>query len=326
MEDRFGRKIDYLRVSLTDRCNLRCLYCMPAEGIKVKPRDEILRFEEILRVARVALQLGISKFRLTGGEPLIRRGILSFIRALALLPGVADLSLTTNGVLLSQMNERLWEAGIRRLNISLDTLNAKNYRELTRGGDFRLVWEGVTDALKTGFDPVKLNVVALKDFNDREWTDFARLTYTYPVHVRFIEIMPVGGSWELAGSHFASCAQVKAELEKFFGTLVPAKGITGSGPARYFQLPGALGSVGFIDAVSNHFCARCNRLRLTADGKLRPCLHDRREIDLREAVRAGASDAELKELFRTALLLKPVNYHEATGAPAEGRGMCQIGG
>ncbi len=326
MEDRFGRRIDYLRISVTDRCNLRCLYCMPAAGIRVKPRAEILRFEEIIRIAQVALRLGINRFRLTGGEPLIRRGILSFIRALALLPGVKDLSLTTNGTLLSQMKERLFEAGIRRLNISLDTLNAENYRRLTRGGDFHLVWEGITGALRTGFHPVKINVVALRGFNDREWPDFARLTYAYPLHVRFIEIMPVGTSRDLAGRHFISCSQIKSALQEIFGDLAPAGEISGSGPARYFRLPGALGTVGFIDAVSNHFCARCNRLRLTADGKLRPCLHDHREVDLRGPLRAGAGDAELEEIFRTALLLKPEGYHEAKGAPEGGRGMCQIGG
>jgi cyclic pyranopterin phosphate synthase len=326
MEDRFGRRIDYLRISITDRCNLRCLYCMPAGGIKVKPREEILRLEELLHLARIALQLGIDKFRLTGGEPLLRRGIIPFIKTLALLPGVADLGLTTNGVLLTHLNGQLWEAGVRRLNISLDTMDPVKYRQVTRGGDFQQVWDGIMEALTIGFQPLKLNVVALNQFNDREWAQFARLTYEYPLHVRFIEIMPVGASWELAGSHFASSRQVRKKIEQTLGVLHPAEPVPGNGPARSYRLSGARGTIGFIDAVSSHFCGHCNRLRLTADGKLRPCLHDQREVDLLQALRSGASDTKLQDLFRAALLMKPVNYHEATGAPADGRGMCQIGG
>jgi cyclic pyranopterin phosphate synthase len=299
---------------------------MPPEGITVKPREEILRLEELLQVARLALQSGIDKFRLTGGEPLLRQGMLSFVKALALLPGVADLSLTTNGTLLARMGEQLRDAGLKRLNISLDTLDAGKFRELTRGGDFRQVWDGIMAALEIGFRPVKLNVVVLNHFNDPEWVQLARLTYDYPLHVRFIEIMPVGTSWELAGRHFAPCALVRERIEQAVGGLVPAPGVAGNGPASSFQLPGARGTIGFIDAVSNCFCARCNRLRLTADGKLRPCLYDQREVDLRQALRSGAGAKELQELFRTAVLLKPASYHEATGVPAAGRGMCQIGG
>ncbi len=326
MEDRFGRTIDYLRLSITDRCNLRCLYCMPPEGITVKPRDEILRLEELLQVARIALQLGIDKFRLTGGEPLLRQGIVSFIQSLALLPGVADLSLTTNGTLLDRMGAQLWDAGLKRINVSLDTLDAAKFRQMTRGGDFRQVWEGINSALTIGFRPMKLNVIALKHFNDGEWVRFARITYDYPLHVRFIEIMPVGVSWELAGSHFASCAEVRERIEQALGDMVPIRTVPGNGPASSFQLSGAQGTIGFINAMSNHFCSSCNRLRLTADGKLRPCLHDQQEVDLREPLRSGASDAAMQDLFRAALLLKPGSYQEATGAPATGRGMCQIGG
>jgi cyclic pyranopterin phosphate synthase len=326
MDDRFGRKIDYLRISITDRCNLRCLYCMPAGGISVKPRSEILRLEEVLRLVKIALQLGIDKFRLTGGEPLLRRGVIPFVQTLTLLPGVADLSLTTNGMLLTHFNQRLWEAGVRRLNISLDTLDPVKYRQMTRGGDFHQVWDGIMEALAVGFRPVKLNVVALNQFNDREWAQFARLTYEHPLHVRFIEIMPVGASWQLAGSHFAASSQVQQRIEQALGALDAVEGVPGNGPASSYRLAGAQGTIGFIGAVSSHFCDRCNRLRLTADGKLRPCLHDQREVDLLQAMRSGAGDAELQDLFRAALLLKPSNYHEATGAPADGRGMCQIGG
>ncbi|HHW41732.1 MAG TPA: GTP 3',8-cyclase MoaA [Syntrophomonadaceae bacterium] len=326
MEDRFGRKIDYLRISVTDRCNLRCLYCMPPEGVKPKPRQEILRFEEILTVVEAALELGINRFRLTGGEPLLRKGIIPFIKAMALLPGIEDIAITTNGLLLHQLGEQLKEAGARRLNISLDTINPEKYRKITGGGDFHTVWEGITTALELGFTPVKINVVALNQINDEEWADLARLTLDRPLHIRFIELMPVGTSWQLAGKNFAACSQVKSEIEKKLGELTPVTDIQGNGPAEYYRLPGAQGTIGFIHAMSSHFCASCNRLRLTADGKLRPCLHDRREVDLREAVRSGATGEELQELFRRALQLKPANYHEATGAPAAGRGMAQIGG
>lgn len=326
MEDRFGRRIDYLRISITDRCNLRCLYCMPPAGVTTRPREEILRFEEILRVAQVALQLGIGRFRLTGGEPLLRKGVISFIRSLALLPGVEDLAVTTNGTQLSRLGRQLRDAGVQRINISLDTLNPDKFRRITRGGDFGQVWEGIGEALKLGFQPIKINAVALRGYNDGEWADFARLTLDYPLHVRFIELMPVGTSWELAGDSFVSCGKVKSEIEKALGELYPAVTIQGGGPAEYYALPGAKGTIGFIHAMSNHFCASCNRLRLTADGKIRPCLHDLHEVDIRSALRSGAGDEELQGLFRQALALKPASYHAATGAPASGRGMCQIGG
>jgi cyclic pyranopterin phosphate synthase len=325
MKDRFGRTIDYLRISITDRCNLRCFYCMPPEGVKAKPREEILRLEEILKVASVAIQLGINRFRLTGGEPLIRSGVVPFTKALNLLPGVKDLSVTTNGLLLLEMGEQLWDAGVRRLNISLDTLDPDKYREITRGGDFYQVWEGITGALQLGFNPVKINVVALKQVNGDEWVNFARLTREYPLDVRFIELMPVGPSWQMAGQDFVSCQEVQDQIEAEFGKLLSARKVTGSGPAQYFELPEAKGTIGFIHAMSSHFCSSCNRLRLTADGKLRPCLHDQHEVDLIDLIRSGASDTELQKQFRQALLLKPANYHEATGA-VSGRAMAQIGG
>lgn len=327
MEDHFGRQINYLRISITDRCNLRCLYCMPSEGITTRDRDEILRMEEILRAAEVALQLGINRFRLTGGEPLLRKGVISFIRSLALLPGVEDIAVTTNGTLLLQKGQQLRDAGVRRLNISLDTLDSDKFHRITRGGSLKQVWDGIEKALEIGFDPVKLNIVALRNFNDREWADFARLTLDYPLHVRFIELMPIGTSWTMAGDSFVSCEEIRSVIEKDLGELSPAKkGVRGSGPAEYYNLPKSKGTIGFIHAMSNHFCADCNRLRLTADGKLRPCLHDQHEVDLRDALRSGVGDEELQQLFRKAVSLKPANHHVATGASAAGRGMCQIGG
>ncbi|MGB9791900.1 MAG: GTP 3',8-cyclase MoaA [Thermacetogeniaceae bacterium] len=326
MEDRLGRKIDYLRISVTDRCNLRCVYCMPPEGVKPKAHEEILRFEEILCIAEAALELGIDRFRLTGGEPLVRKGLIPFVEALAGLPGVKDISLTTNGILLSKLAGELKDAGVRRLNISLDTMDPERYRELTRGGDLRQVLEGIEKALELGFSPVKLNVVALRGINDGEWVEFARLTLDRPLHVRFIELMPIGAAGELIGESYASCREVREEIEKKLGELAPAVGVEGSGPAEYCRLPGALGTIGFIHAVSEHFCGRCNRLRLTADGKLRPCLFERREVDLKGALRGGGSREELRQLFFRALQLKPASYLEAAGRAESGRAMAQIGG
>lgn len=327
MEDRFGRLINYLRISITDRCNLRCLYCMPPQGVPSRTRDEILRMEEILKAAEVALQLGISKFRLTGGEPLLRKGVIPFIRSLALLPGVEDIAVTTNGTLLLELGEQLRDAGVSRLNVSLDTLDIEKYNRITRGGSLKQVWSGIEHALEIGFDPVKLNIVALRNFNDREWVDFARLAFDYPISVRFIELMPIGTSWIMAGDSFVSCGEIKSAIEQDLGELYPAQSrVRGSGPAEYYTLPNSKGSIGFIHAMSNHFCADCNRLRLTADGKLRPCLHDQREVNLRDALRSGAGDQELQQLFHNAVSLKPANHHLATGSPEAGRGMCQIGG
>jgi cyclic pyranopterin phosphate synthase len=326
MEDRFGRRIDYLRISITDRCNLRCLYCMPSEGITTKPRDDIMRMEEILKLAEIAMQLGIYKFRLTGGEPLLRKGVIPFIRALALKPEVQDIAVTTNGTLLKRLAKQLFDAGVRRLNISLDTLDEDKYHQITRGGNLKQVWDGLEQVLKLGFQPVKINTVALRGFNDREVVDFARLTLKYPIHIRFIELMPIGTSWMMADNSFISCKEVRGMIEKELGELRPLAGVKGSGPAEYYTLSEALGSIGFIHAMSNHFCAECNRLRLTADGKLRPCLHDQHEVNLLDALRSGAGDEELKQIFQQAVALKPANHHLATGAPETGRGMCQIGG
>ena len=327
MDDRFGRRIDYLRISITDRCNLRCLYCMPAQGITSRPRDEILSMEEMLRAADAALRLGVNRFRLTGGEPLLRKGVIPFISALASRQRVDDIAVTTNGVLLPRMAEALRDAGVQRLNISLDTLDKEKYSYITRGGDFQQVWNGVQQALQLGFDPVKINTVALRGFNDSEAVGFARLTLQYPLHVRFIELMPIGAGWDMERGAFISCAEIRNEIEKALGEMRPLnRAIKGSGPAENYALSGAKGSIGFIHAMSEHFCSDCNRLRLTADGKLRPCLHDRHEVNLRDPLRSGASAEQLRQLFQRAVSLKPQNHHLATGAPATGRGMCQIGG
>jgi cyclic pyranopterin phosphate synthase len=299
---------------------------MPPSGVDAKPREEILRLEEVLDVAKIALQLGFSKIRLTGGEPLLRKGLIPFIKNLNLLPGLKDLALTTNGLLLPQLAGELHVAGVHRLNISLDTLDPDMYRRLTGGGDFNQVWTGLTRAIGLGFDPIKINAVALKGVNDDQWVALARLSGQYPIHVRFIELMPVGSSWETAGDGYASCREVQSRIEGTLGKLIPTQRVAGNGPAQYFRLPGAAGTIGFIHAISEHFCGSCNRLRLTADGKLRPCLLSQQEVDLRQAIRSGAGDQEIQNLFRKAILIKSSSYHRAEGSSAGSRVMAQIGG
>ena len=326
MKDACGRAIDYLRVSLTDRCNLRCIYCMPEEGIRLKPYEEIMRLEEILRAVKVAVGLGIRKVRLTGGEPLVRRGAVSFVAAVAALPGLEDLAMTTNGILLPQLGQDLRAAGLKRVNISLDTLKAERFRQITRVGDLREVWKGIEAALELGFSPVKLNVVVMRGVNDDELLDFAALAFKHPLHVRFIECMPIGESGEKARNWLVPQEEMLSVLSQHY-QMEPFQGLHGAGPAKYYRLPGGQGTVGFISPVSHHFCRRCNRLRLTADGKLRPCLLSRREIDLLKLLRSGAGDEVIAEAFLQAVRDKPLRHYLAEEG-WEGRTyfMHQIGG
>ena len=327
MKDAFRRKIDYLRISITDKCNLRCIYCMPEEGIPLKPHEEILRFEEILRLVKIAAGLGISKIRLTGGEPLVRRGVVSLIRDLTRIPGITDVSLTTNGLLLTKMGPDLKRAGLKRLNISLDTLEPEKYRSITRGGSLKQVWEGIETALDLSFCPVKINTVVMRGINDDEILDFVRLTYLYPLHIRFIECMPIGEADGWARQHLVPQAEIKARVEEGFKLELKAEtGILGSGPASYYHLSGALGSVGFISPLSVHFCPACNRLRLTADGKLRPCLNSQRELDLKGPLREGANDEKLGEIFLEAVRKKPQGHLMNETDWNQSRMMYQIGG
>jgi len=326
MEDSFQRSINYLRLSITDRCNLRCTYCMPEQGVQLQPHQEILRLEEILRLVRVAAGLGVSKVRLTGGEPLVRKGVVSLIARIARVKGIDDVAMTTNGVLLPRMAEQLKAAGLKRVNISLDTLNPQKFHQVTRVGDFRSAWSGIEAALAVGFNPVKLNVVVIRHFNDDEILSFLRLTYDYPLHVRFIELMPIGASDEWAGASLVPYTEIKALIEKHV-ELTPSKAVSGSGPARYFTLPGAKGTVGFISPISSHFCGHCNRMRLTAEGKLRPCLHNSFEVDLRAPLRQGATDSELEQVFKEAIGHKPEHHTlPETGWANQKRAMVQIGG
>jgi len=329
--DSFARPINYLRVSVTDRCNLRCVYCMPAEGIDLARHEDMLRYEEIARVVQAAAALGISKVRLTGGEPLARRDLPDLVRLIAAVPGIDDISMTTNGILLPTHAVELAEAGLHRVNVSLDSLRPERFRAITRCGAQGVsdVWAGVAAAESAGLTPVKLNTVVIRGLNDDEVVDFARLTLERPLHVRFIEIMPLGANEHWAGDGYVSVSEMRSRIEAALGPLEPVgRGdrVVGNGPARYSRLPGAPGTVGFISPVSEHFCFHCNRLRLTADGKLRPCLLSDDEIDLRDALREGAGDEELQAIIAQAIAAKPARHHLDVGNVPQARQMAQIGG
>ncbi|MDI6873736.1 GTP 3',8-cyclase MoaA [Candidatus Solincola sp.] len=306
--DRFSRRIDYLRLAVTDRCNLRCVYCMPPEGVPRLDHKEILTYEEILRFLRVAVRAGIGKVRLTGGEPLVRKDVEQLVEGIAALRPRLDISLTTNGTLLAGKAESLAAAGLKRVNVSIDSLNPETYRHLTRGGDLSSALEGVEAALEAGLDPVKINVVTLKHLND-EVEGFLDLVYRLPVHVRFIEYMSPCGAVD--ASYFVSNREIQTRLLRH-RSLEEAPSPAGAGPARYYRLPGARGMVGFISPVSSHFCPECNRLRLTAEGKMKPCLFSSDEVDVREILRGGADDRENEEeIYRailTALEKKPRDH------------------
>ena len=324
--DDFGRAIHYLRVSVTDRCNLRCVYCMPAEGIEKRPHDTILRYEELAYIVRAAAELGIGKVRLTGGEPLARLGLPEFVRMVAAIPGIDDLSLTTNGTLLARYARALADAGLRRVNVSLDSLRADRFAQITRCGRLDDVWAGIAAAQAAGLAPIKLNMVVIRGLNDDEVGDFARRTRTEGWHVRFIELMPIGANVSWASDGSVPLAEIRARIEAEAGPLSPVHGPTGNGPARYYQLPGAAGTIGFIGALSEHFCHTCNRLRLTADGRLRPCLMSDEEIDLRTPLRAGADLETIKTLLAQAIQRKPQSHRLGEAPAPQDRTMAEIGG
>jgi GTP 3',8-cyclase len=305
--DNYHRRISYLRISLTDRCNLRCIYCMPPEGIQLLDHVEVLRLEEIERIAAVAARLGISRVRITGGEPLVRKGVIGLVAHLMRLPGIEDVSLTTNGILLTEHAAALRQSGMRRINISLDTLDAEKYKRITRGGDIQRVLDGISEARRQGFSPIKINVVAMRGINDDEIAEFARLTIERPVHIRFIEFMPVGISTEWDQDSFISSRETRDIISQV-GTLEPVERCGKSGPAAMYRLEGAAGELGFISPLSNHFCDTCNRMRLTADGKLRTCLFSDQEIDLKKCLRSGLSDQELEKVISEAIKTKPKGH------------------
>ena len=326
MQDNFQREINYLRVSVTDRCNLRCFYCLPEQGVKCIPHGEILRFEEIARVVRAAALVGVKKVRITGGEPLIRKGVAGLVEQIAAIPEIDDLAITTNGLLLAEMARDLKRAGLKRVNVSLDSLDPEKFARLTRGGDLARVWAGIEEALALELHPVKLNTVVLKGHNDDEITALAALSTKLPLHVRFIELMPVGVCKPWAGELFLDAGRVREIIEESLGPLTEVRKLTGSGPARYYRLPGAPGTIGFIPAVSDHFCDRCNRLRLTAAGALRSCLYDERETDVKGPLRRGASLEELARLVVRAIRDKPGRHHMADDGGGGKKIMSRIGG
>lgn len=304
--DKFERVIDYLRISLTDRCNLRCVYCMPQSGVKLFEHKEILTYEEIARVAGIATSLGVRKIRITGGEPLVRKNISYLIASLKAIQGIEDISLTTNGILLEKYARKLSAAGLNRVNVSLDTLRPDRYREITRGGDFSLVIKGINAAEEAGLSPVKINMVPIRHLNDDEISDFARMTLITSRQVRFIEFMPIGSRDILNNRGYISTDELKKTIENI-GPLIPVR-LRKRGPAKYFRFDGAPGVIGFISALTHHFCEDCNRLRLTADGKLRPCLFSETEIDLKPALRKQSSDKEIERLLRLAIEIKPEGH------------------
>lgn len=318
--------VNYLRMSVTDRCQLRCAYCTYWQDWRALPQREILTYEELLKIARAAAGAGIRKVRITGGEPLVRRGVAELVRDLHQVPGLEKVCLTTNGVLLEEMARPLYDAGLRHLNLSLDTLRPDRYRRITGADHFLKVWEGLRRALELGFHPVKINCVVLKGINEDELLDLALLSREHPLQVRFIELMPtLSRDWW--GRHFLPLAAVRRRLE-VLGDLSPLPAADTAGPARLWAVPGFKGELGFISPMSQHHCSSCNRLRLTASGRLRPCLLRDEEMDLKKAVRRGADPEVLRFIIQKAMGLKesglpghfPAPHH--TPSPS----MASIGG
>ncbi|RZB29624.1 MAG: GTP 3',8-cyclase [Desulfobacteraceae bacterium Eth-SRB1] len=323
--DEYDRRLNYLRISITDRCNLRCLYCVSNDKKPNLPHKEILRYEEILRLVRIGVRLGISKVRVTGGEPLIRKGVYDFLGQLTQIDGLSDVSLTTNGVLLKNNIKKIRSAGIKRINVSMDTLSRKKYHEITGHDMFHQVWEGIKSAQSQGFNPIKINVVALEGINDDELIEIAKLSFSSPLHIRFIEYMPIGTSHLNISKHLL--APEIQERIKVLGELVPVEKGVNDGPAERYKFKGAQGEIGFIHAISKHFCNECNRLRLTASGKLRACLLSDSEEDLKGPLRRGCLDSELADVFLRAVSHKPRNHHLACDQPVMVAGrMSAIGG
>jgi len=322
----FKRDINYLRVSVTDRCNLRCRYCMPLEGIKFLPHSQILSLEEIARLVEVSTRVGIRKVRITGGEPLVRKNIVQLIRYIKDIGPVDDIAITTNGILFADMAKELQDAGLNRVNISVDSLVAEKYSYITRGGDLKAAMNAVFKAMELEMFPVKINTVIINGFNDNEVLDFTELAYKYPVHLRFIEFMPVGDLSFFNRDVIISTDEVKQIIEQKYA-LIEGKKIKGNGPAKYYEIKNGQGTVGFINPMSHQFCGECNRIRMTAEGKLRACLYDRKELDAREHLRNSASDEELVQLFTKLINMKPARHYMQDGwGDSNERKMYQIGG
>ncbi len=319
MRDRFGRDINYLRISLTDRCNLRCEYCMPEDGIRNKiPHDDMLSLEELYEITKAFVDLGINKIRFTGGEPLVRYGAVDFIKRVNALEGVREVTLTTNGIMLNDYLDELLDAGVKRLNISLDTLDPEKYKKITRGGDIHRVLTAIENARAKGIKPIKINTVLIGGFNDDEIPELVEMTRDGGMDVRFIELMPIGEAAGFAKSRFISNEEILRRIPE----LVAVDREDPSSPATYYKLPGGKGKVGLINPISCKFCTNCNRVRLTATGKLKLCLHSNREIDLKKVLREGR---DLQEEIREAILTKEEEHHLEKQEYIS-RNMNQIGG
>jgi GTP 3',8-cyclase len=321
-----SRRVNYLRISITDRCNQRCFYCMPQGDMQLFKHCEILRYEEIRTIAAAAVKAGFSKFRLTGGEPLVRKDICDLIRQLTTMQGVQEVVLTTNGVLLEKMAPALYAAGLRRLNISLDTMNPLKFRKITKRDHFRQVLQGIAKARAAGLDPIKINMVVIRGVNDNELEDFGRWAIRDALTVRFIEYMPIGRRHVWDAGKFISIAEIRRRLEQLVD-LQPIARRESDGPAQRFRLGSTSGEIGLIGAVSHHFCHSCNRLRLTPEGKLRPCLLRDEEIDIKKPLRAGCDEATLIDLIQKAVAAK-VNRSapDLLFEQRTLRGMSRIGG
>ncbi len=324
--DGFSRPITYLRVSVTDKCNLRCVYCMPEGGLPWLRRDEILSYEEIETIVRAAASVGVCAVRLTGGEPLVRRNLSRLASAIAATPGIDDLALSTNGLLLEEQLDELVAAGVRRINLSLDTLRADRFEAIARRAGLDAVLRAIDAAIAAGLAPIKLNCVVMRGHNDDELADFAALTRDRPIFVRFIEVMPVRENAELQRDVYVSSDEILERI-RAIGELRPVQGPSGNGPARYFAFADAAGAVGVISPLSHDYCERCNRVRLTADGRLRLCLFGDHSVDLRTPLRAGATAEGIAEILRSAMLIKPERHHLRLGETASRmRAFSEIGG
>lgn len=322
LKDECGRTIDYLRISVIDRCNLRCVYCTPEEGVDLLPREKILSYEDMLAFSKVAVKNGIDKIRLTGGEPLIRRDIIGFVERMARIPGLKDLSMTTNAILLEDLAQHLYDAGMHRLNVGIDTLDPAKFKEITRGGDVKEAIKGIEKAIEVGFSPVKINVVFMKGVSD-DITPFVEFIRDHPIHVRFIEYMPVSNG--LKAKFFVPISRVREQLKNFEG-VKKTEAPKGYGPAvEYYRVGDSAGTIGLIPAMSEHFCGRCSRLRLTADGKLRLCLFSDTEVDIISGLRPEVNEDKLVVLLKEAVKLKPAEY-SIVERDDNGRTMSQIGG
>ncbi len=326
MKDSYGREINYLRISLTDRCNLRCVYCMPMRGLEFVPNDDLLSPVEIAAVARAAAETGFRKIRLTGGEPTLRRDILEIVSLLKQTPGIEEVTMTTNGYRLKKLAKPLAAAGLNRVNIHVDAINHTQLLKTMRLAKESKVWEAISAAEDAGLRPIKLNVVVTRGFNDDDVAAMAKLTVDHPWHVRYIELMPLGAPSGIALENFVSSAETIARIESELGRIEPLNGGELDGEARLYTIPGAKGTLGFISPVSNPYCGDCNRMRVTADGRIRLCLLSDKEINFRDTLRNGGAHRDLVALFEQAVTHKPWGHKLGEGIHPELRTMSQIGG